>query len=332
VSSRRQGNRETERSEQRPSNLMEIQNTLRIRAAWLYYVEGHTQGHVADLLGVSRVTVTRLLSQARQRGEVTIRINAAIAATVELQRKLERIYDLNEAIVTPMTDPEADPTRVIAASAGSYVSQMMRDNMTIGVGWGRTLHAALPHIEGRRLTNVRVISLLGGIAQARRFNPAEFAWQFAELFDAEGFLIPAPALVDSTTTRHALLEHCGLDQILSMADASDVALFSAGGISTLTTSYRLGHLSEAERCSVMEAGAVGDVLYNFIDSNGNVLDHPVNRRIVSIDLDRLRRIPKKVFVSGGAEKLAAIRATILALRPTVFITDEVSARALVEQS
>jgi deoxyribonucleoside regulator len=98
---------------------------------------------------------------------------------------------------------------VIAAAAGAFVTAAMRDNIIVGVGWGQTLHQTLPFIKGATLQGVRVISLLGGIAAARRFNPAEFAWQFAELFQGEGFLVPAPALVDSPETKHALLERCG---------------------------------------------------------------------------------------------------------------------------
>jgi len=166
----------------------------RIRAAWMYYVEGMTQNEVAAALGINRIAITRMLAEARKRGEVSIRIHSDLAELVELQRGLEQRYGLERAILAPFSDPAGDPTRVIAATAGAHISDLMANHMTIGVGWGKTLHATLPFIEGRALEGVRVISLLGGIAEARRFNPAEFAWQFAELFDAEGFLVPAPPL------------------------------------------------------------------------------------------------------------------------------------------
>ena len=178
------------------------------------------------------------------------------------------------------------------------------------------------------MEGVRVISLLGGIAQARRFNPADFAWQFAELFSAEGFLIPAPAIVDSARTKHALLEHCGLEQILSMAENCDIAFLSCGGIFTLTTSYRVGHVSEAERQSMIEAGVVGDVLYNFLDEHGQPVDHPVNARSIAMPIDRLKRIPNKVLLSGGREKIAIMLAALHSLKPKTLITDEMTAQSL----
>jgi len=300
----------------------------RLRAAWIYYVEGRTQNEVAGILGINRVAVTRILSEARRRGEVRIQITAPLAEVVALERALEARHGLARAHVAPFADPEGDPTRVIAAVAGQVISELMDSAMTVGVGWGRTLHATLPFIVGRSLRDVRVISMLGGIAQARRFNPAEFAWQFAERFDGEGFLVPAPALVDSPQTKHALLEHCGLAQVFELAQAMDAAIFSAGGISTLTTSYRVGHVSEADRRSLMAAGAVGDVLYHFIDESGEPVDHPVNDRAISVALDTLARVPVKVLVSGGPEKLAVLRGALRKLAPTTLVTDEQTARRL----
>jgi DNA-binding transcriptional regulator LsrR (DeoR family) len=301
---------------------------LRARAIWLYHVEGATQNDIATQLGISRVMVVRLLADARRRNEVRITIAAPLTELLLLEREVETRFGVNRVIVAPFVDADADPVKVIAAAAGNFISGEMKPGMTVGVGWGRTLFNTLPFITGATLDDFRVVSLLGGIAAARRFNPAEFAWQFAELFQGEGFLIPAPAVVDSPETKYALLERCGLSSIFEMADKLDMALLSCGGISSLTTSYRTGYLSEADRRSLIDAGAIGDVLYNFIDENGDLVDHEVNGRVISVNLARLRRTPERVLISGGKDKLAAIRATIRTIAPTALITDEQTALAL----
>lgn len=308
------------------------QNQLRTRAAWLYYIEGMTQADVAKKLGVNRIMVTRLLSEAKKRGEVVIRIKSELTELIELQHQLEDRFKLEQAIIAPMASDGDDPTRVIAAAAGEHVSKLMQSGITVGVGWGKTLHAMLPYVEERSLSDVRVVSLLGGISQARRFNPAEFAWQFAELFEAEGYLISAPAVVDSAQTRHALLEDCGLDQILQLAETCDVALLSCGGITSLTTSYRSGHITEAARQSLIKAGAVGDILYHFLDEHGELVNHSVNSRSISMPLERLKRIPQKILISGGSEKIEILRATMVSVEPNVLVTDEVTARTLLQEA
>ena len=303
---------------------------IRIRAAWLYYVEGMTQQETAEKLGLNRVQVTRLIADANKRGEVDIRINAKISSVLELERELEKKFEIGQVIVAPMPPDETDPTKAIATVGGQFISDFVQSDMKIGVGWARTLYTALPHIKGRDLQNVRVISLLGGISQAKRFNPAEFAWQFAELFHGEGYLVPAPALVDSEETKHALLERCGINQIFDQADNLDVAFLSAGGIEGITTSYRLGHLTEAERLSLIEAGAVGDLLYNFISEDGKLVDHNVNTRGISVGLDRLKRAKERVLISGGAEKVKVLLGCVRLVTPTVFITDEHTAEKMLQ--
>ena len=302
---------------------------LRARAVWLYHVEGCTQNDIATRLGINRVMVVRLLADARRRNEVRVTISAPLAELVELERAVEVQYDIARVIVAPFAVPDDDPVKVIAAAAGNYISSLMKSGMSVGVGWGRTLYNTLPFITGATLDDFRVISLLGGIAAARRFNPAEFAWQFTELFQGEGFLIPAPAVVDSRETKHALLERCGLAAIFEMADKLDVALLSVGGISAMTTSYRTGYITEADRRSLIDAGAVGDVLYNFIDALGNLVDHDVNERVISVNLANLRRATERVLISGGIDKKIAVKAAVATLRPTTLITDEQTAKYLV---
>ena len=70
------------------------QEALRVRAAWLYHVEGMTQSEVAATLGVNRIMITRLLAEARARGEVIVRLRSGIAPIVELERDLERRFAL----------------------------------------------------------------------------------------------------------------------------------------------------------------------------------------------------------------------------------------------
>lgn len=301
---------------------------LRTRAVWLYFAESRTQSEIAGILGLNRIAVVRLIADARRRNEVRITISAPLAELAGVEQAVQDKYGIGRVIAAPVSMAGADPVKVIAAAAGNFINMTMQPAMTVGVGWGRTLLSSLPFIAGRTLENFKVVSLLGGIAAAKRFNPAEFAWQFAELFQGEGYLIPAPAIVDSAETKHALLEHCGLAEIFQKADHLNLVLLSVGSMSGLTTSYRMGHISEAERHELIAAGAVGDVLYNFIDGEGRLVDHPVNRRVMSADLAQLAKTPERMLVSGGADKLPVIRGAIKALRPTVFITDEVTATAL----
>ena len=301
---------------------------LRIRAAWMYFVEQMTQNDIAEVLGVGRVTIVRMLAEARLRNEVKITIESELSELVRLERELEKSFGLEQALVAPLSNPNADPIPAISAKTGSFLSESMRSGMRVGVGWGQTLFSSLPFITPRSLADFKVISLLGGVGVARRFNPAEFAWRFAQAFQGDGYLIPTPAVVDSLETKTALVERCGLQEVFEMADTLDALLVSIGGIASATTFYRGGFLKEAEREALVARGAVGDLLFHFFDRDGALVDHPINDLVMSVDVERLRKAPMRILTSGGAEKTDALLGAMNLIAPTILITDEESARRM----
>lgn len=303
---------------------------LRVRAAWMYFVEQMTQNEIADVLGVGRVTIVRMLAEARARNEVKISIESELSEIVRLERALEKTFGLRQALVAPLSTPGADPIPAISARTGSFLSDTMKSGMRVGVGWGRTLFSSLPFISAKSLTDFKVISLLGGVGVARKFNPAEFAWRFAQVFQGDGYLIPTPAVVDSVQTKIALVERCGLQEIFEMADTLDAVLLSIGGIASATTFYRGGFLKEAEREALVARGAVGDLLFHFFDRKGDLVDHPINSLVMSVDVDRLRKAPIRILTSGGEEKVEALLGAMTLIVPTILITDEESARRMLE--
>ncbi|CAB3762629.1 sugar-binding transcriptional regulator [Paraburkholderia humisilvae] len=315
-----------ETDEQNPSR------RLRLRAAWMYYVEEMTQNEIAQKLGVGRVTVVRLLAAARERNEVKITIGDRLAECVEAERLLESRFNINEAIVVPLSARGADATLPIAAATGAYVSSLVRADMRIGVGWGRTLVSALGFIEERAVDRLSIVSLLGGIIKARKFNPAEFAWRLATLFQADCYLMTAPLLVDSAATRQTLIERCGLADIFELAKSLDAVLLGAAGTGADQTSHQSKFITNADRASVVKAGAVGDMLFNFFDANGKLVDHPINQRVMSVPLEIIKKVPVRVLAAGGASKVHALAGALKLLKPTVLITDEYTAKDVLKLS
>ena len=61
---------------------------LRQRAAWMYFVEEMTQSAIADTLGVGRVTVVRMLAEAKALGEVRVALSRGDAELGGLEAEL----------------------------------------------------------------------------------------------------------------------------------------------------------------------------------------------------------------------------------------------------
>ena len=73
---------------------------------------------------------------------------------------------------------------------------------------------------------------------------------------------------------------------------------------------------------------MGDLLYNFYDNTGTLVDHPINQRVMSIPLQQLRGVPLRVIASGGHEKVEPILGAIKLVNCNVLITNEATAREL----
>jgi len=305
---------------------------LRQRVAWMYYVEEMTQSAIAEALDIGRITVVRLLSEARAMNEVRISLSRDLAVLSRLEIEMQKAYGVGEVIVAPLSSPTADPIAAIAAAAGEYVSEMLRPDMKVGLGWGQTLNRTLNFVIERPVPGLSVVSLLGGITRAKQANPAEFAWQFSRIFLAECYLLAAPAIVDSAATKRTLIERCGLREVFEFAKSLDAAIVSVGSIDADSTTNRFGIMPEAEQEALRQAGAVGDLLFNFFDAEGRLVDHPLNQRAMSIPIPTIAAAPVRVLISGGANKLEAMAGAMKLIRPTVLITDEATAEALIARA
>ncbi|MFI5015059.1 MAG: sugar-binding transcriptional regulator [Hyphomicrobiales bacterium] len=305
---------------------------LRLRAAWMYYVEEMTQNAIAETLGVGRVTVVRLLNDARALHEVRVSLSRDIAELLRLEFELQRTFGLKEAVVAPLSAVDADPTLPIGAATGEYISKILRNDMKLGLGWGRTLINSLPFVSEKQVANLSVVSLLGGITKTKHYNPSEFAWQFSRLFQADCYLIAAPAIVDSVETKQALVERCGLKDILDFARSLDAVVVSVGGMSVDNTVFRFGFIPEHDRKSLIAGGAVGDLLCHYFDRQGRLVDHPINETVMAVPIETLTAAPMRILASGGAHKTEAIIGAMRSLRPTVLITDEMTASAVLARA
>ena len=283
---------------------------LRQRAAWMYFVEEMTQSAIAEALGVGRVTVVRMLAEAKALGEVRIALARGNAELGGLEAALCKAHGLDEAIVAPLSSPSVDATAPIGAALGDYVSSLLRNEMKIGLGWGRTLNRSLEYLRERSLKGLSVISLVGGVTHFAHDNPAEFPSAFARAFNAECYLIPAPALVDSPATKAALIERCGLGAVYAFANVLDAVVVSVGSLGDQATISRFELIGQADRRAMSEYGGVGELLCNVYDSEGRVIDHPLNQRVMSVPMEAVCAAPIRVLAAGGAHKFAAIQGAL----------------------
>ncbi len=310
----------------------DVSEDVKTRIASLYYVEGLTQDQVATLVGMNRSRVLRILAAARRDGTVQIRVTTRLSRCIELERLLEQRWALTRAIVVPEPQDPQHLRSIIGAAVGAYLSEAVTPNMTIGLGWGKTLNSGVASIQPRAADGVRVLAMLGGLTRVSEINPSEFAWRVADRLGAECYMLAAPVYAPEKRTRDALLDHPGIAEVFTRARSLDMAVVSVGDLTPHSVFSEYGLLTRDEIASLERAGAVGDLLCHFVDAEGNVIDHPVNDRVIAINPTALRGTRQIVLASGGWHKLTVIRAALRLLRPTVLIVNELVAERLSAES
>lgn len=305
------------------------ERALMAKVADLYYRRRFTQQDIADRLGLSRPTVSRLLQRSRTEGIVRIEIALPDNAHHQLEADLEERFGLREALVVSARGASAAASRrALGEAAAAYLDRALAGGECVGISWGTTLAAVIDHVRPRRL-HTTVLPLAGGLGQAApHIHANELAWRLAAAHEGRAQLLHAPAIVAHSGIRTALLSDPAVRRVLERASLAQVALVGIGALVPSSTLIQSGHLSAAEVAALRRRGAVGDICTRPFTAGGGCAGGALENRIVAIDLAALREIPVVIGVAGGPEKTDAILGALTGHLITVLVTDDVSASAV----
>ncbi len=301
-----------------------------VRVAWLYHREGLTQAEIASRLGLTRLRVNRLLAEARDSGLVQIAIASPLASCVQFERQLEERYGLTEALVVPTPDDAGQIAGQIGRATAALLSRRVEADPkgVLGVGWGATLRQTIRHLAPRRHEGLTVAAMMGGLTYGIEINTFEIATGFASAWQAQCHYLAAPIYAGTPASRDTILAQDVFQSAFDRLRGTRLAVLSAGDLSPRSLLVRYGLPSDVGVADLAAAGAVGDLLGQFIDADGRPVDHALNRRAIAMPLANLAEIPTVVLASGGLNKAAVIGAALKAKLASVLVTDEATAGAL----
>ena len=304
---------------------------LSVRVAELYYDENKTQDEIGSLLGISRWKAGRLLTHARERGIVRIEIVHPRARRLSLEQQLRDHYSLHDVVIVPALDNENGITDRVAHAAAEYLAQLRPPPHTLGVSWGRTLDAIAEQLPVGWTSGVTVVQINGGVSRNRRAGTAAtLAATIAQRGAGSAVLLPSPAILEQVATKRAIEADRTVADVLALAGAASAYLYSAGVADATSVLVESGYLTRDDVDELVRQGAVGDVVGRYIDAAGRIVDPGLDERTVGLGLDELRSAAIAIFVVAGNSKHSVARAVVTSGLCTVLVSDENTARALLE--
>ncbi|MFL9924897.1 sugar-binding transcriptional regulator [Herbaspirillum lusitanum] len=306
-----------------------------VRVARLYYFQNMTTAAIAEEIGTSRATVSRLLSYAMDHGLVEIRVHDPQELSGNLEAAIKAHYGVRsiQVVPVPAAASEKEAMERVAAHAAAYVNSLVVPKTVIGLAWGNTLAAIADNLLPKHVHDVDVVQLNGsgtGEHIVNTFGESLVA-RFAQNYGARAHSFPVPAFFDYADTRTALWREKSIKSLRALQDRASILLFSIGAAETGSHVHTGGYLDKQDVQGIRKDGVVGDIATVFFRKDGSWHDVALNARSSGPDLDLFQRAAHSICVVSGKGKIPGLQAALVGGFINELVIDEPSARLLVEQ-
>ena len=304
---------------------------LAINVAKLYYRSDYSQQKIAQELGVSRPSISRLLQYAKDKGYVNIQIVDPVEDMSHMEQRLKDKLHLKDVKIASSTiNDEEEIKKYIGITAARYLDSIIKDGDIIGVGWGTTLYNMSQALVPKALKGSQVVQLEGGVSHSEWNNYArEILESFAANFDTVAQYMPLPVIFDTKETKELVDKDRYIKRVLELGRHANIAIFSVGTVRPNALFFRLGYTGIEEQEKIQKS-SVGDICSRFFDVEGRICNRDLDDRTVGIILSELRDKEFSIMISGGEAKINAIRAALKGRYANVLITDQFTGKALLE--
>lgn len=303
---------------------MDYEESQMTKIAWYYYFENMTQQHVADTLGISRMRVIKLLEKARQTGIIQFHLRKDGESRMKLERGLMDRYGLKDAFIVPSSLSKTQVNAAIAEAASMYISERLTQNSFINMGYGDTPSRVLNNLATMAERPITCVSLTGGVSY---YLPDTRS----NVFNAKLHLIPTPLLASSKEMADAMRHEASVSEISRMISLAQLTVVGIGAMHESATIFKSGILNHNDFLYLQMQGAVGDLLSHFIDRDGNLIETPLESRLISTSLNKLKALQNVIGVAAGDVKVNAIRAALKGGYLDVLISDDSTAEKLLAE-
>ncbi|MBV9529779.1 MAG: sugar-binding transcriptional regulator [Bradyrhizobium sp.] len=302
------------------------------RAGWLYFIAGHTQDEIARMLQVSRASAQRLVSLCLAERLITFRLEHPIAACMELASKLRTRFDLAYCEVVPADPGSPLSAAGIAERCANLLDSTLRPEMPVivALGTGRAVRAAVERVTPIDRPNHQIVSLVGNISADGSASFFDTVGRLADRTGAHHYPMPLPFLMSSEDERNRMVRIEPIAKVNAIAAKADLRLVGIGQMDQKAQVHVDGFLTREELFEMMRLGAVGEVTGWAYDIKGLLIKGGTNKRLTSIP----PQVPAQTTTIGtaiGQAKVPAIRAALVGRLINGLITDEATARAILER-
>lgn len=277
--------------------------------AKMYYQDNMGQQEIANVVGVSRPMISKMLKEAKETGIVEITLHAPLRyENEEIQKVLIEKLNISEInIVNAEEIQEANMEQRLEAFttfAANYIMEYCKSFKRIGIGWGMSIYRTVLKMPySKESNNMCFLPLVGGAGDSDPcYQTNSIVDRIAEKFKCDKYFFNAPAFIYNSLVRQYMEDKYGLGNHSDFWNNIDAAIFSVGGL--FHESDRIQNaISDAKTIDFLNTqDVIGDLLGNFINRDGAEVISKEDAITVSIPWDFFYRIPNRLCLAIGKEK------------------------------
>ncbi|WP_312946144.1 sugar-binding domain-containing protein [Superficieibacter sp.] len=287
-----------------------------------YFADMKTKIEIAEELGISRFKVARLIDEAIEQDYVRFIFPKQQAMDDEIAGNLRAKYHLDDAVVLSVSESwttQLELTDKLGGITAKYLSETLKKGMTFGIAWGRVLSSTVSQLNALPALDVVQLS---GVHPGIEFSqgPIDLIHKIAALSHGKAHPMYVPMWVDDEGLAEKLAEDQAVLDTQQFYSQLDVVITGIGAWKSGSSSL-CDIFPQAWRESLFRQDIAADVCITLVNSQGEILESPIDRLGFGISTEQLKKTKKVIGVAGGDEKFDGIVAALKSGLLNVLITD-----------
>ena len=298
---------------------------LMSEAAILYYENKHTQQEIAELMDLSRQTVSKLLNDAVKENIVEIKIHNPQKDCEELQTLICEKFNIKKCIITGVsTKNEALRKSMTVKAAAEYITSIIKQgNKKIALSWGRTIQELINVIPEINANGNIVFPLFGATDNENSyFSSNELTRSMADKIGAKAKYAWFPYLTDSNEDCNLLKKLSYYRKIQELWNNADIAILGIGNTEILEIFEKSFGYNQKRH------NVIGDIATHFFNEKGEFIELYENTLCASAE--NIKDSKQTIAIACGDDKVTAIAGALRTKIIDTLITDEYTAKNILD--
>jgi DNA-binding transcriptional regulator LsrR (DeoR family) len=302
---------------------------MMVQVSKMYYKKGLNQREIADNLGISRTSVSMILSEAKDVGIVEIKVKDNQNKIQILEDMIIERFSLKDCLVVPAAFGSPKLIKKILATQGARLAEKVLNNhSTVGITNVATCYELIhAFTSNRELSDVIVVPLIGVPSNAsKEYQLNEMVRLFAEKIEGTPSFIFAPGIAETKKDKDLFMKSMNMQLILSQWAKVDAAIISVGTPLEFNIEKKSASPEKIKSAYELDRSKpVGEICARSINLVGEFIDNDLNSRVIGINECCFRNIKKVICIAEGNSKVLSIIAALRTRIISYLVIDEITA-------